>query len=226
VRAATLLRRSRLEALLLHRVVRVWVPLFLLVWVVALRAQEPPFLRRAGIPFFWGSLEAALLLMACILPAVWILSHGRDAYEWTLRGSRSPAGNVLSNWLGLFGYGLILAVVMLGTGIAIGLLYGDPMGWRAPALILLEAALLSAPLCAVAPALSYLGLTPVGLMMGWLLLLGLSMARGFPVPTGALLPLERDAAGTIGAAEWGPALAATLAGLLLSVALAKRRLRP
>lgn len=220
-----MLRRSRTEALVLHRVVRAWVPLFILVWIVALRVQEPPFLRRAQLPVFWGGVEAALLLLLAIVPLVWIVARGREAHEWTLRAARSPAGNVLSNWLGLLAYGLCLALLMLAAGAALDLVYQGVIEWRAPGLILLEAVLLLAPLAALAPAVSYLGFSTPMLMVVWLLLLGFSMARGYPVPTSSLLALERDDADVIGAFDWGPASATTVAGLLLSAALAKRRLR-
>lgn len=223
-----MLRRIHLEAIVLHRSLRNWVPLFLLVWVVSLRVQEPTFVRNSGIPFFWAGVESALLLVVGLIPAAWILARRPEAGDWTLRLARTPGRAVVGCWLGVVAYGLAIALLALGTGLLLDALYGSPTDLVRPALILLESVLFLTPISALAPALSYLSLGPPLVVLLWTILVGASLAQGFPVPTGSLLALEKDdlALRSPSVNAYLAALQATTAGLLLSVGLARRRMRP
>lgn len=221
-------RRARLEAVALHRSLRAWIPLFLLIWVVSLRVQEPAFVRGSGIPFFWAGVESALLLVVGLIPVAWILCRRPEASAWTLRLARTASSVVVSCWLGVVGYGLFVAALAVGTGLMLDALYGTPLDLARPGVVLLESVLFLAPISALAPAVSYASLGPALIIVVWLVLLGACLAQGFPVPTGSLLALEKDdvALGSLTVNACLPALQATAAGLLLSVGLARRRMRP
>ena len=83
------MRPSLITAKTLGRTLGPWPFLFLVVWALVIRIQEPPFFLRQGVAFFWSSQRAMLLLGIGLLPLAWRLSQGADGAVWVLRTARS-----------------------------------------------------------------------------------------------------------------------------------------
>ena len=58
------------EGLTLHRRAGLWWGVALATWLLLTRHQELPGFRRAGVPFYWTSVEAFLTLSVAVLPLV------------------------------------------------------------------------------------------------------------------------------------------------------------
>jgi hypothetical protein len=194
-----------------------------LIFCLVLRLQQPAFVARQELDFFWPSMQAFLGGMLCLLPLLWTLNRGAGAGDWIRRNARAPFRSCISCWLGICMQGLLLILGNLAITITVKSIYGDqdlqPGGlallWRSLALLGVTAAL--------APALAFSRLGNVASSLLWFLLLASSLGVfGLGVP----MPLDRilSEADSNLAWDWAiPGLTATIAGLLVSWAMISRR---
>ena len=205
-----LLRGCFYEALMLHRRLRVYPPLVLVVLVAVLAVQEGPALRGQ---LFCRGLETALALLIGLLPIAWL---------GTRRGPGLPAGPVIGPFLGVLAYGLVLIALTLTLAFTACRIF--PLapfslighGYAAVSLLLPVAAF--APACAVLPSRRLA-------VVGWFSVLASSFVAGFPIPTADVLACQpRDTlGGSVPASPLGPLVMATSAGLMVSLAFAPVR---
>ena len=106
------LRMAWIEARALHRVLGFWLLGLLIAWLLLTRLQEPVFFRRRGVPFYWASVEAVLVITLALLPLIWRLGQGHAAALWTLRGARSHSGKIIASWLSIVGYGVLTGCIV------------------------------------------------------------------------------------------------------------------
>lgn len=210
------MRGALVELKALHRIPGPWLPLALGVWILVAWLQEPTFLRRSEVPFFWDSVHSALVAALAGAPLGWLLGRDASAAEVILRAARTPLRVVSISTLSIIIYGSEIALFAGLLGFGLDLVRGVPSPREALETVFTGLCLL-APLAALAPGLANLRLTAHGYTVFWLLL---AVSYAFLFGPGS-------AAGAVSAgwmATMVPAVLATVAGLLLSAALANRRI--
>lgn len=106
-------RCGLLEARAVARMLGVWPWVALLAWPVMVKLQEPDFFRRDGVPFYWASLQAILLVGSGTLPLALRFAHGSELPRWSQQVGRSAAQPSLSSWVGVVAYGTAFLVPIL-----------------------------------------------------------------------------------------------------------------
>ncbi len=208
------LRMAWIEARALHRVLGFWLLGLLIAWLLLTRLQEPVFFRRRGVPFYWASVEAVLVITLALLPLIWRLGQGHAAALWTLRGARSHSGKIIASWLSIVGYGVLTGGAVGLAAITLDSIYGLPPEWGQ----LLRIAATCLPpllvLAALAPGLALLPLGRTQTVFTWLVLMALVLHF--------LWPGWRSDRTLV---DLLCVLQATAAGLLLSLAVTFHRAR-
>jgi hypothetical protein len=184
------------------------------VWILLAWIQEPVFLRRSGAPFFWDSVEAALSVVFLLLPLVWLLARSPAASESVLRAAARPFRVIAISALSIIGYGMSLAFLASLFAWSLDLLRGAQSAGMALGCALRGLGLL-APLASLAPGLAFSSLSAQGSTVSWLVIAVSYAALIGPGPTGILTWSEIAA----------PALLSTAAGLLLSTAIIRHRIK-
>ena len=220
----SVLRPSIITAKTLGRTLGIWPFLFLIVWALVIRIQEPPFFARLGVEFFWSSQQAMLLFGVGLLPLAWRLSQGAEAAKWVLRSARSGGLPVLSTWLGIVIYGGSLLVCGIFASAMIEMLTlhrmnEQPFPWDRALSAMLHAGAFLIVTASLAPGLALVPWSTTMVIFLWLPIQALAL-QGF----GPSKFLEVSGAATA-VSGIVSTLLATLGGLAVSLAHAHHRLR-
>jgi hypothetical protein len=227
-----MLRRAFLGSLILSRTLGPWPFLLVLVWCLGTKLQEPSFFAGQGVPFYWASVEAVLIVAVGLLPLTWRLSQGFEACRRTLRQAASPVDQVGAIWLAHLLYGGVLLLAGAVIAVAadyitlqsiIDLRWGAAAGAATGSVACLLVSSSLAPALALQP-----GSTPT-VICAWLMVLACQLL--FFLPTG-----QAELAGELSEFSRAPfapsapsgilsVLLATLGGLAVSLAHAYHRLR-
>ena len=218
------MRLSLITAKTLGRTLGVWPFLFLIVWAMVIRIQEPPFLAYRGVEFFWSSQRAMLLLGVGLLPLAWRLSQGAEAAKWVLRSARSGGLPVLSTWLGIVIYGGCLLACAILSSALIDLftsyrMTGLHFPWKQALAAILHVGAFLLVTASLAPGLALVPWSAPVVILLWLPIQALAL-QGF----GPLEISEASGAATVVSGIVSTVLA-TLGGLAMSLAHAHHRLR-
>ena len=89
---------------------RVALPLALGVWILLIWVQEPAFMRRAGTPFFWESVEAAMSFCFALVPLAWLLARSPSSTLPVLRATRYPLRMISVSACSIIIYGIEVAI--------------------------------------------------------------------------------------------------------------------
>jgi hypothetical protein len=217
------LRCGLLGSKALARTLGIWPFAVLLVWPVLIKLQEPGFFQREGVPFLWPSQQALILVVLALLPVTQRLAHGRDAAAWPDHLTRSPEALVLSSWLTVSIYGLIvLTVGSLGCYAVDSIAGGRVHPPLSPVVttFLVCGGFLSA-VAAITPVLAYVPGSAGWVLTGWLVVVMALLTRIGP----PLLEFSPSPVASAGFSGMFSSLLATLGGLTLSAAHASQRLR-
>lgn len=219
-----------LEARMLHRLVRGWIPVVFLLWALLLRVQEPWFLRRQGVSIYWSGIELGMLLLAALLPWTWA-SLSASQREWSLGAQAASSARIATSACVLYCYMIAWGVLLLAGALAVDGLWGHADFSEGTRLALAWVILLL-PIAAAAPGLAALG-SPMGsVTLLWAVAWILSFQFGAPFPIGSSIRPELGPA-PASALSWTamPALpssvlaslCATLGGLAFSLGITKLR---
>ncbi len=210
-----MLRGTFLELKALHRLPGPWLPLALGVWILLIWVQEPAFMRRAGTPFFWESVEAAMSFCFALVPLAWLLARSPSTAQSVLRATRYPIRVISISTCAIIIYGVEVALWAGLLGWTLDQLSGVSSAGEAwtcgiGALVLL------APLASLAPGLAFLCRSAQGATVSWLVIAGaytLLLDGGLATRAGEFVMSEILSA-----------TLATVAGLLLSATVVCRRI--
>lgn len=172
-------------------------------------------MRRAGTPFFWESVEAAMSFCFALVPLAWLLARSPSSTLSVLRATRYPLRMISISSCSIVIYGIEVAIWAGLLGWALDQLSGVSSAAEAwtcgiGALVLL------APLASLAPGLAFLCRSAQGATVSWLAIAG-----------AYILLLDNGLASGAGAFVLSEVLSATMAtaaGLLLSAAVVCRRI--
>jgi hypothetical protein len=182
-----------LEARVVHRMFRWWLPVCFLLWTLLLRVQEPLALRRQGLGFYWPAIEATLVVAAAIVAWAWSASRSVQASWPALPPPSSPAVAITS--VIIYTYVVLATMLGLVVAAAVDLVFGSATA-GAPAAILLHLVLLVLPVAAVTPGLAACRWSISGITLVWVTAWLLSFAFGAPFPLALLLRDEPLVSGT------------------------------
>ncbi len=206
------------------------IPASIAVVILALllHVEEPGFIRIFTLQFFWQSLEAGVCSILAFLPLVWVLARRPQARMWTQRLSRHALRPVLAACCGMLLIATLLIVLAYLSAITLRINTVERNSAMAGLAFLVRCSCFAAPLAALAPGLSALGLTMPGTVFVWLILLAMSLGVagfGFPVPLDRILGLGDVVSSVDPTIVWLASLS-TFAGLFLSWAANERKVSP